>query len=427
MAKFVTIFFGFINSIFIIRLIGAEGNGIYAKLMATSELFMLLTTLNSTLGVTYFSAKENANYSKIMMIAYRIILASLFITAVVLFILPHTNIYSALVPIENPIFYSIMVIAVILFLELRQTYSSILKGRKNFNDLFYANIFYSAIRFFLFGSLVLVQNYIGLTLEKVILLHVFTLLLHAGATYYFYNKEFQISYNQPLSFKEDYKPFLQYSGSSFVAILGTFLTNRANVWLIAFFLSTEELGYYALAAYFFSLITQLSSTLRNVLLPYLVSGNQSEKHEYLVLFSRINMTATLIIAIVITSFADWLIPLLYGANFLKATLTIKILLAAASIHNFRAMFAIYFYATNKVKYNVIANYLALATMLLAGILLIPEHGIVGAAISALMSYAVNMLLVVFIGIWFEKLPVANYLLLTFGDVKKIRSGLVKPK
>lgn len=421
-SKVISLVLGIVSSIFFIRLIGATGKGDLTLLETSAALIVLVTTFNLNFGVIHFVSKKY-DPSKIFGIAICVIIFSLMTTLGLLIFSYYFNFSHYLVPDGDFINLSILLLSMIFILETKEMFSSFLKGFKLFKDLYYTTIIYSVFRVILFASLyILKENFdFSFSVFNLLWAHVLCLSLVLFATFYFFVRKINFSPNFSIS-KKDLNIFLKYCGIGLIVLLINFLSRKADVWIIDFSLNKESLGYYAVAIGLGDFILQIPMTLRTVLFPYLSSTDSSEERvKLLSVFSRFNFTVIISIAISLFAISDFLLPLMFGDDFIPSVLPFKIMVFAIAFIGFRSFLMSYFMSIEKQKINIIGVSIGLFTLLVFDYFLVPVYGIVGAAYGALASYFISTLFVFLIFQKYENKQAHHLFFINLDDIKKIRS------
>lgn len=159
-------------------------------------------------------------------------------------------------------------------------------------------------------------------------------------------------------------------------------------------------GYYSAAitcagmsAFLFSAIID---SFRPIIFEY-KKKNQSAYKESVVLLYSVNIYIALIQSVVLSLFADFVINLLYGKEFLIAADILKIVTWYSAFSYLGSARSIWFLAEGKEKYIWITNLIGAVINLLGNFILIPIWGACGAALSSvatqlLTNFALNFII-----------------------------------
>lgn len=422
-SKIISLFLGFISSIFFIRLIGSIGKGKLSKIEATAALLVLVTSLNLNTGIIHFIAKKIISKDKVLAISYLFFLFCIISSSIIIGAFYMFDAEQILLPKDTNIVYLILLLLFIITILLKEIFSSFLKGIKKFKDLYYSTLIYAVSRLIIFSTLFLLNKYynINFSLEELISFHLLTLIILTISTFIYFKNEVKIKPNFHIK-KNEIKPFIKYIINGLITLLIVFFVRKIDIWLIDYKLDTKQLGFYTIAIGLSDLILQLPMTLRNVLFPYLSSAKSlKEKSRLLALFSKINFTILLFITIILFFTAPFLIKVMYGDDYNEVVLPFKILIIGISFIGFKSFFQIYNMSSENQKYNIWINTISLALLITLDLYLLPKLGIVGASITVTVISFISSILIIYSVIVLQKLPKQNYFILTFSDIKKIKN------
>ncbi len=420
-SKIISLTLGFASSIFFIRLLGAEGKGHLSILEASSALIVLVSSLNLNVSIIQFVSKAKINKDKILGLSIIIFIFSIILSIIILTVLYLLESTMVILPNSNIIVYAGLLLLMIIVIELKEIFSSFLKGLKFFKDLYYSTLIYSIFRLFLFLILYVVHmNYnINFSVIQLIFAHILCLIVLMLSTFVFFIREVKIVPSFKISFLE-LKPFLRYSSVGLVVILISFLGRKSDIWIISYLLDTRELGYYAVAVTLGDLVLQIPMTLKNVLFPYLSSSKSSfERKKLLAMFSRFNATIILMIISFLIISSHILIPFMYGKEFVNSIVPFQIFIIGIGFIGFKEFFQIYNMSIEKQNVNIWSNMLGLFLLVSLNFILIPLYGIKGASLAAMLSFAVSTIFIYYRMTYLKILPHQNYFFITLSDFKKI--------
>ena len=131
-AKIISLVLGFISSIFFIRLLGAEGKGNLSVLEVSCALFVLVTSLNLNVSIIHFATKDRIKLNKLLGLSIIIFAFSLLLSIILIFGLTYLKLTDFILPKEDILTYAFLLLIMIILLELKEIFSSFLKGRKFF-------------------------------------------------------------------------------------------------------------------------------------------------------------------------------------------------------------------------------------------------------------------------------------------------------
>ena len=194
------------------------------------------------------------------------------------------------------------------------------------------------------------------------------------------------------------KDMLSFGSKSYLQTLAATLHLRIDQYMIAYFLSPEQVGYYAIAVNLTNLLMRIPDATGTVLFPRLAGASEVDAHRATSRVCRHTLFLTVAGALVFLVGGPIGIPILYGRAFAPAVTALVILLPGVVMLSLYLILTRNFTSRGKQEINVIAAALGLTLNVGTNWLLIPRFGIGGAAFSSFVSYgtAATILLVAFV-------------------------------
>ena len=416
--QFPNLFFGIITGVFMTRIMGPEGRGVYSIFQANIDFFVLFLGVNINTGLTYYISSKKIALNKLVGISViTVALATVVIFAfiAVLFLFKSRFLFPE--NYDTLFFIGYFILSFIIGL-INVCFSGIFSGYKNFRIINASSIGLSVLKL-IFFAIAFYCYHSGLF--KINIVTVFALLLAVQVATFLLNLLlYWHLYSTPPTFKfnytEDVKPLFKYLGVSHTAQIVNFLNYRLDVWLVTYFKGLEQLGYYTLAVNIAQFTWLVSIPLSSVLFPYLSEDKGENSTEVLGKYSRLNCTALIFVAGLLYFVSDFLILHLYGTNFSESVLPLKILLIGNFFLMVQRPFRSLLFAKNDTTTILYINLVGLVFTLILDIILIPSQGIIGASIASDVTY-ISMLICILV-YCFKKyhLKSLNYMILTKGDV-----------
>lgn len=173
-----------------------------------------------------------------------------------------------------------------------------------------------------------------------------------------------------------------------------YLNYRLDLFLVALFLTTADVGTYALAGSVAQLVWVLSNSAAMVLYPAVASGENAINLEARAsTIARLAVASGAFLAIVLGLFAAPLVHLVFGPQFDGATVAIWWLLPGIVVFTSANVLAAYIAGLGRPELNGIASGISLLVTFVLDVTLIPRFGIAGAAAASSCSYAVATVIV----------------------------------
>lgn len=380
----------FISVVFLTRLLGPEGNGIYTLAIAALNFFLTVIGFQLESALPVFLAKDKSNKEKIFsataVLAILSVLAVAIILLVSVYIIPGGYQWITTVPQLAPF----TLVVILLLYMLRKTsmlIQSALRGLflfKAFNrymvltQLFIALAYGGWFFYTISTNLVapIAASFIYIVLVEIVLLIVSVVVLWRSK---------MITFSP--GFKLFIKPVFKYSAKSLLSSTGQFLNKRLDVWFVQFYRGTAVLGQYGLASQITNFVSDALLPFHQVMIPY-IAGSPQEEHKAIVeRTARLNILIALTASIVIISTSWLFIPLIFSSSFYPAVAASQILAIGIVFISQQFVFASYFRAINKLRIPAIASWAGVLITVTLDIFLIPKYGIIGAAWATTLAYA----------------------------------------
>jgi O-antigen/teichoic acid export membrane protein len=193
------------------------------------------------------------------------------------------------------------------------------------------------------------------------------------------------------------RPLLRFGLPSVGATLPQIVNLRADQLVIAIVLPPDQLGLYAAAVAWSSVVNPIPQSLAAVLLPR-VAGEENAVRRGAVYaqWARIAWMAGAAIGLLVAMVTPLLFPILFGPRFQSAVLTAVVLVVAGSMLALNGVLEEGLRGLGAPRAAMLAEVAGVPVTLVALITLLPRLGILGAAIASLFGYvAIAIVLVYF--------------------------------
>jgi O-antigen/teichoic acid export membrane protein len=213
-----------------------------------------------------------------------------------------------------------------------------------------------------------------------------------------------------------------YAGS-----VGAQLFKRGDNFVVAFFLGTGAVGYYSVATMAYDAVLTIPRAVANLLSGDAAGRDDAGAAEVVSQVTR-NIIGLMIGAVlVLGTAAVWLVPLVYGADFVQAITPLHVLLAASVLVGGTIGLQAYFLSIGRPGLYGGFTLLAGAVNLLLSLWLVPRLGIVGNALATLIAAALSAALHLYFFNRFSRLPLRDVMLPKLAEVRlgvaRIRAGV----
>jgi len=193
--------------------------------------------------------------------------------------------------------------------------------------------------------------------------------------------------------------------------IAQFLNYRIDIFLVAFFLSPAEVGFYALSTMLAEKLWEFPHAIRTILLQRVAQETDNSVAAQITM--RITRVSGMVVAaacILIVVFAYPLVTLLFGKEFLPTAPALIALMPGIWALSIGKLWVTHLSGVGHPEVGTYSALLSLIATLGLDLLLIPKLGIVGAAIASSISYSVASILIGIIFMTSTGLSIRNMLL-----------------
>lgn len=211
---------------------------------------------------------------------------------------------------------------------------------------------------------------------------------------------------------------VNYGSRAFPGAIGNALNLRLTLIALTFYVGTEEIGYFALAL---ALLTQLG-TVSDVVGSVIMPRNAADKDgrpELTGFAARCVSSVTFFLATLLVFAADWLIPLLFSADFLPAVGLLWILFPAIWLRAVSKIIFHFFNGIHKPHVVSINTLLSIVMQVVLLVLLLPNFGATGAAVAMSVAVMISFSHIAYIYSLHTETRFPKLLLLRNTDVRDI--------
>lgn len=378
------------TSVILARVLGPEGNGIYALALLLPSLIVTFGNLGIGSATIYYVARGDFQRQEILgnnvLLSLGISGIGVLTGLVVIFFFGETLFPSVssgylllaltLVPVE--IFFSHV--------------NYILLGAQRIKEFNYVQIVQPTV-FLAFVTLALVELKVGVA--GAILARLISWLI-ADALIFRLAKA--ISTGIDLNLSSSYmKRTITYGIQAHVANILGFLNYRVDMFLVNWFLGPAVVGLYAAGVGLVEKLWMVSQAASTVLLPQVAAETEEERRkEFTPLVARTVLWTTTIGAVVLAIFSRWIVILLYSKAFLPAVGALQALLIGAVALSAGRVLANDIAGRGYPGWNIYTGFVAVIINIALNFLWIPRYGIVGAAWASTVSYTLSFFCIVFL-------------------------------
>jgi len=192
------------------------------------------------------------------------------------------------------------------------------------------------------------------------------------------------------------RKYLQFSLPLTPNALIRWVTESSDRYLVTYFLGLKSVGIYAAACSIGSLIQLLVSPLQLVLLPELSKLYDEKKTDKLIIYMSYSLRYFLLISIPavfgLSALAKPLLGIFTTNDFVSGWFVVPVIALSGLMAGVVQIFINTLLIVKKTKAQTYINVIAAVSNILINLLLIPYIGIIGAALSTLLSYILMAIL-----------------------------------
>jgi len=369
-SKLISLFLVFFTGVIISRTFGTEGKGAMTLLLLVPTLITVYLGFSIGEGILFYLGKKNISKK-----TFNNTLLKLGIYFIPFFIIVYVMMYCFIKQYEYSIYPQLILLG-LLFYNVILKYA--IRGVLYFKVFNIVQILESLIVF----SGLLVVVYFKLHIESLLWAYVlsyFTLniYLYIATTNRISKSVLDVSLRT--IFKYSYKVH-------FFKILN-FTESKFDILLIGYFLSVGDVGIYSIAVSI-TLIFQtiVQSSISSVLFPSLVNSNSENRIYQTIRYFKFSMFLAFVFLICFFASGKWFIISFYGVDFSSAYIPMIILLIGALAKSPAACLNSYFKASGRPQELYKTSIYTVTINIVLCFILIPKHGIIGAAIASTISY-----------------------------------------
>lgn len=414
---------GMLILVLIARELGPQGQGNYSLIILLPGFLTTLFNFGIGVSAAYYIGKQK--YSLDTIYKTNIILAfviSFFIVIIGLIsIIFLKDIFFQKVSVDI-LFLALVAVPLVIFKQYMQVIFQGLQDFKPFNLILIigkvANLIAIFILFtgFYDGLLSAVIAYILGELTSVITAQIIL------------QKKYSLQINKGVLSKEYTKDVFWFGVKTHFTNIMAFLNNRADIFLISYFLTPTYVGLYSVSISISEKLSIVTNSISTVLFPKISSlNNEDERNKITSIVTRIILFISVCGGIILFFSAEWVIYILFGESYLESVNSFNILLLGVILATISRLIANDIAGRGKPELNMYVSFVLVISNIVLNILLIPKYGIVGAAWATTFANFINFLFKICIFHYKFKVPYKEFLLLNKNDIKMFIFVLKKIK
>jgi O-antigen/teichoic acid export membrane protein len=380
--RILNIALAFALTILLTRLMKAEGYGMLSLFIANIAILNLVTSFGADSGITYQSASVQLLPGKINTIIIAIVFFQL------IFVLLAELIFHAATGhywLYNSCWW--LGLVYIFIVSVQEKYTALFNGHHLYSAvnkiiLFCNLVMVLVFAWFYFGAEKFsagfyIQLFIGLSLLQVLLPVVL-----------FYTITKQKPSFLPLK-KNDLKLFFSYSVITLITNCIQFLAYRVDYWFVDYYHKKEQLGIYVLAVKLAQLFWILPVLFASIIFPMVAKHKINYDDGRMLSLLRVMNVFNLLAGALAFALMPLIIPLVFGKDYSSSVQPFLYLLPGVILFCIATIMAAYFAGRNRLKVNLYGSVICFCVIIVLDIWLIPERGIIGAALASCIGYGLT--------------------------------------
>jgi len=382
---------GFILSVFIARLLGAEGRGAYALYQNSVQLAGVWLGFSLSSTIIYFTQQGEMNTSRLLGNAIILLLLSTLLSMTVLLVLylydHHNIIYS-----DSRYFFIVALIFGLHFFFSQNTalWNAYLNAKGFFTFASMANIItltlhllFAIILYFIISSknpllTLLIGNLIIYILQSIVL---FLYSIHKTNI----RPQFAIL---PTVFL--YKIII-FGGLAYLCNAIQFLSYRLDIWILDHYHSSKLTGIYALTVSLAQMVWLIPQSIATVFYAQASGKDISFIKDFMYKYTPLAVYSCILLGVMASMFFMLFASILFGNEFIEIGPYILVLLLGLIPFSIVIMAGSFFAAMGKVNINLFIAIIAFIIVLVLDLLWIPIYGIWGAIAATIISYLASVI------------------------------------
>lgn len=405
----------FILNIVIARHFKAETSGSVYYLISIFALVHLVLSLSLESGLTYFGAKRQISYGKLLSISLLWTLISLFILLLsIQFLRPGA---------QNSIDQKLFNNSIIFFVlgNLLSSYGSALFYSQN--NFVTPNV----VSLLVTISLILLVPYKGQSIFSLIddsnyfYVYFFSYLIQGIIIISAFLLSSRETIRLELPRRIEYPRLLKFTMQAWLGNIIFFLVHRIDYWFVEKYCTTIELGNYIQVSKLAQLFFLVPSMFATAIFPLTAAGNRKAVIGWLGLTSRIFIFLYSIVCLFLVVTGYWLFPYVFGESF--HYMHSIFILFVPGILSLSILYSITAYngGNNRIWHNITGSLLALIFLLAGNMVLVPKYGVLAAAAVCSAAYILYQCYLLYQLKKTEHIKLSSFFIVHNEDLLKVKS------
>ncbi len=423
--QFIGLISGFAISIITARILGPAGRGDFSLILNTSGFLCLLLSFSFGTSIVHVIASNKMPQRSTVNTFLAAIFGLISLCIFLLLVFPFQR-FNFLLPAnqqEHSVFYSFILLTLFVISMLSTLFNSVLSGNRFFwqqQKVYLINTSISIVAYIILFSC---RTRLNISFTVFFYFYLAIMALPAVGSYYMYFKYSRPAYSFTFLNAKQLKYIFNFSMLAYLCNVFQFLSYRMDFWFVEYFNGNKDLGIYSLAVNLAQMLWLLPQAISTILLSYSGAESPEKAIQNTNSLGRIAMVLILSATVVLALTIQFIIPLLYGAEFTKSAFLFKILLAGIVPFSLTTILASYFAGTGRIRVNLFCSLIGFLVCLMFDLILIPKFGNTGAAIATVIAYFASTAFIVFIYLKRTDTRLGDLLILRKEDVNMLKNKI----
>jgi O-antigen/teichoic acid export membrane protein len=383
-ARLLTAIINLFIAIAISQYLGATGKGEQGIIITTIVLILIFSNLIGGPSIVYLVPRHPL--SSLIIPSY---IWSIFVSAVFFALMKSINIINS-----EYILHVTLLTAINSFASINQ---SILLGKERIKTNNYLSLLQAAL---IISTLIIYFYFLG---KPDILSYIKALYFGFGVSFilsFYFIFPFLKNKNvvkQDNNFSNAIKGLVRYGAWNQIGTIAQMLSFRVSYYFIEYYNGAKDVGIYSNGVSLIESVWLISSSITLVQYSRIVNSEDVSYSQKLTInLTKISLLLAAIVLIPLILLPSSFYIFIFGSEFGKINEVIWTLAPGVIIFNITSITGHYFSGTGKYHLNAFAMLAGLIVTIACGLLLIPAYGIIGAGITASLSYTVTSLILALI-------------------------------
>lgn len=399
---------GLAVSIIIAHVLGPEGRGLYALVMTTIVMSASFGVFGLSASNTYFAAKDSRKARTIGIQSLATGLIGTLMSIIAIYLIQSMS-PSVLNGLNDTLLLTTYTLIPLFLWGNLFAFAYLGRGR-----ILAFNTFETTQRIIFCGVSLIVLWYLDSTLET--FLNLVSLFISVLVALYIINY-FRDAMPGPI-YESGYTSVSMVFGiKSYIATMLTLAIMRSGVLFVNYYGGNDDAGYFAVAQQISELLIIIPTTIGTILFGRVSRGDGNHLTPVVL---RIMTWVLLPVTLGILLISQWLIVTVFGAEFSRSIVPLRIMLPGAFLLGLEVIIAKDL-AGRGYPWPAVLAWVPVLVINVAGFMyLIPRFGVNGAALAIAISFSLIFVLITGYYLWLTEVTLGSLFLLRSDDIRDLR-------